>query len=305
MDINDISLFNMNQVANIECVLKAVDPLELLSRIQKFRSLNIKEMNDSELHSCVYDVLCNKGIFSYLCNIGSYPKGTLFYRVKKLCGSSIPDKRFSKETDYWETPSCYLHEYGRLNRPHESLLYTCPEDPYLAIQETNIQNNDYFAVIKYKALSDIKVNIIGGTYDYNACGITDKKAIMIHELYNDFLKTEFSRDVGKGTEYLYKISEMIAKNFFDLPPRIAQDGWAYSSVKDKGKYNVCFRPEIAHEVLELSGAMICQLEDCKKFKVFCVAVGADYNGKILFYRLGSNEQIKVFPEIIQSDKAQL
>ena len=70
MDINDISLFNMNQVANIECVLKAVDPLELLSRIQKFRSLNIKEMNDSELHSCVYDVLCNKGIFSYLCNIG-------------------------------------------------------------------------------------------------------------------------------------------------------------------------------------------------------------------------------------------
>lgn len=74
---------------------------------------------------------------------------------------------------------------------------------------------------------------------------------------------------------------MIAKNFFDLPPRIAQDGWAYSSVKDKGKYNVYFRPEIAHEVLELSGAMICQLEDYKKFKVFCVAVGADYNGKIL------------------------
>ena len=95
-------------------------------------------MDDVELHTNIYNVLCNNGIFSCLCNIGRYPKGSLLFRVKKLQGSIIPNERFRIETDYWETPSCYLKEYGRLNKPHESLLYTCPRDPYVAVQETNI-----------------------------------------------------------------------------------------------------------------------------------------------------------------------
>lgn len=288
-----------SQSAYIENALKAVDELELLNRIRAFRSLNIKDMTEAELRESIYDVLCSNNRFVYICNIGKYPKSTLLFRVKKFLGSTFPNERFCKEIDYWETPPCYLHNYGRLNKPHESLLYTCPIDFNLAIQETNIQIGDYFAVIKYTALQDIKVNIIGGEYDYKTLGITDRKAIVINELYNDFLKTEFSREVGKGTEYLYRTSEMIAKDLFDLPPRDAQDGWAYSSVKDKTKYNVCFRPEIAHEVLEVTGAMICRLGENRQLSPICVAVGADSNGNIAFYPLDSQEQKKAFPEIIK------
>lgn len=233
MKFNDITMFNTNQFANIESILKKVNPVELLSKIDNFRSSNISQLSDTELSSRINDVLCNNGIFSCLCIIDSYPKDTLFFRVKKLSNSTIPNERFCKATDYWETPSCYLDNYGRLNKPHESLLYTCPNDPYLAVQETNIQEDDFFAVIKYRAISEIKVNIIGGKYDYEANGITDRNAIIVHELYREFLKTEFSRDVGTGTEYLYRVSEMIAKDYFDLPPRIVQDAWAYSSVKTK------------------------------------------------------------------------
>lgn len=301
MKFDNISYYDMNQSANIECILKSIDPLELLSRIKKFRSLNIKEMNDTDLNASIYNVLCNNGMFSCLCNIDIYPKGTVLFRAKKLSGSIIPNKRFRVESDYWETSSCHLQEYGRLNKPHESLLYTCPSDPYLAIQETNIQNNDFFALIKYKSLTDIKVNIIGGKYNYEANGITDKNAIIVHEMYTDFLQTEFSREVGKGTEHLYRISEMIAKEFFDLPPRIVQDGWAYTSVKCKDKYNLCFRPDIAHDILELSGAMICKLDESKKIKVICVAVGNDKKGNIMFYPVGSNEQKEAFPEIIKEN----
>ncbi|MGI6349352.1 MAG: hypothetical protein GX245_02250 [Eubacteriaceae bacterium] len=92
---------------------------------------------------------------------------------------------------------------------------------------------------------------------------------------------------------------MIAKDYFDLPPRVAQDAWAYSSVRDKTKYNVCFRPDIAHDLLELNGAMICKTNPLKTH-VLCVAVGADENNKILFYPNGSEQQKQVFPEIERS-----
>lgn len=288
---------SVNKHSNIECVLKLVDPLELILKIKKFHSLNIKDMSDAELNKSIRDVLFNNGMFSCLQNIYEYPKDTLFFRVKKLKGSVIPNERFCKESDYWETPHCYIDNYGRLNKPYESLLYTCPNDPYLAVQETNIQKDDFFALIKYKALENIKANVIGGNFDYELSGTTDKNAIMIHEIYIDFLQNEFSRDVGEGTEYLYRISEMIAKEWFDLSPRIAQDGWAYTSVKNKEKYNMCFRPNIAHEVLGLCGAMICKLDENEKIKILCVAIGSDSNGNIKFYPIGSDAQTKVFPEI--------
>lgn len=77
-----------------------------------------------------------------------------------------------------------------------------------------------------------------------------------------------------------------------------QDAWAYTSVQDKKKYNVCFRPEIAHELLELNGAMICKRDAAKQIRVFCIANGRDEGDKILFYKMGSNMQKEVFPELL-------
>lgn len=128
------------------------------------------------------------------------------------------------------------------------------------MKEVYIKEGDYYALIKYNAIEPIKVNVIGGKYDYKAIGLTDNKAILNHEIINDFLRDEFSRDVGTGTEYLYKISEIIAKHYFDLPPRDDQNAWAYCSIQDKEKLNVCFRPDIAHEILKLEGALICKKE---------------------------------------------
>lgn len=142
------------------------------------------------------------------------------------------------------------------------------------------------------------MNIIGGHYNYSAIGITDNTAILNNELINNFLKDEFSRDVGAGTEYLYRISEIIAKWYFDLPPRDVQDAWEYISIKDKEKYNVCFRPEIAHELLKLEGALICKKEKGDDINVGCIAVGSEKENKAYYYRLGSERQKCIFPEII-------
>lgn len=296
-NIEKLSFYDLDmQKPDLQGVLKRIDPLTLQNKISKFRKQNISRMSDMEINQAILDVLCSDGVFSYYTNMRVYPAGTKFYRVKRFSDSKIPNSRFSYVQDYWETDPKFLKEYGRLNKPMESLLYTSP-DLFCSIKEVHIGDGDYFAAIQYTAKRPVKVNMIGGDYDYTQLGVTDERAILIHEMLNGFLRDEFSRDVGKGTEYLYRVSERIAKDYFDLPPKIVQDAWAYSSVQDKTKYNVCFRPEIAHDILELNGAMICKLGTEKAIRVFCVAIGSDVEGKISFYPLGSDEQKRVFPDI--------
>lgn len=284
-------------IQDIEGHLKNVDELELQRKIQHFRRLNIENLDDQELLQEIYNVLMWNNNFVYRTNCLAYPVGTPFFRVRRLCGSTIPFPNFNIYSDFWEPPSDAVINYGRLHKIGEPMLYVTPGDTTVPIKETKVQEGEYYALIHYIANKEVKANIIGGMYDYDAIGFSDRKAITAHETYNNFLYTEFSRDVGVGTEYLYRVSELIAKNFFDLPPREIQDAWAYSSICDKTKYNVCFRPEIAHEVLELKGAMICKKTDDDSINVYCIALPKEDKKGISFYQLGSEVQKAVFPDI--------
>ena len=278
--------------------LYSIDSGKLIEKIRKFRALNIKDMKIQEIENAISEVLTWNRVFYYLPNMGMYPKGTSFFRIRKLNGSMIPNENLSIYGDFWEPPKSCVKVEGRLNKKGESLLYVTPGDPKVPLKELHIAEGEYYALIKYVALDQIKVNIIGGQYNYNAIGITDNKAILNNDLINDFLRDEFSRDVGKGTEYLYKVSEIIAKWYFDLPPEDVQDAWAYSSIQDKEKYNVCFRPEIAHKLLKLEGALICKKENVDDISVRCIAIGSKTENKAYFYPLGSEQQKSAFPEII-------
>jgi hypothetical protein len=122
-------------------------------------------------------------------------------------------------------------------------------------------------------------------------------------LLNDFLTHEFTRDVGVGTEYLYQISEIIAKEYFDLPPEI-QHAWCYPSVVEKPSMNVCFRPQVARRKLRLLGV---QIATCKRenkdmlFSVKCIASGFNGDGVFRYRQIGSEVQRLVFPGIQITD----
>ncbi len=278
--------------------LERINPLELIEKISEFRSLNIAMMTPAAINKAVYDVLTFEGQFIYFTNGSTYPKGTLFFRARKLDSSVFPNAELMYEPHFWNAPAECIKTYGRLNKPGESLLYTTPGIPEITLKEIKIPDNSYYALMVYEATDDIKVNLIGQQYNYEMLGIQSEKIKLINNIFNDFLKDEFSRDVGEGTEYLYIVSELIAKNFFDLPPKDIQDAWAYPSLKDKEKYNVCFRPEIAKEVLKLKGALICEkLPQSYEIHVKCIQSGFDSSGKAQFYAVGSEEQHKVFPEI--------
>lgn len=292
-----VSHSHANSRKFVESFLSRINPNEILDKIRKFRSLNFQNMSYHELEKAISNVLMWEDIFCYIPNICSYPTNTSFYRVRKLKGTNIPFENFKNYNDFWEPPSSCVTNLGRLNKAGESLLYVTPMDPTVPLKEMRITEGDNYVLIKYTSVNEIKVNIIGGEYNYEKLGITDDVAILNNNLLNDFLRDEFSRDVGRGTEYLYKISEIIAKWYFDLPPSDVQDAWAYSSVHDKSKLNVCFRPELAHKLLHLHGGLICKKDGSDQIKVYCIAVCSGKGDIISYYHIGSEQQKRLFPEI--------
>ncbi|WP_225442717.1 hypothetical protein [Paenibacillus lycopersici] len=288
----------MSRESHIE-FLEQIDPRELLGKIRRFRNLNISIMTQEAINNEIFDVLTFKGNFIYFTNSNFYPKGTKFFRARVLDGSLIPNRNLKIESDFWNAPSEFIRQYGRLNKPNESLLYTTPINPSVTLKEVKVPYGSYYALIIYEAKDEIKVNVIGQEYNYESLGIYSEKARLVNDIINDFLREEFCRDVGVGTEYLYCVSEFIAKSFFDLPPRVVQDAWAYPSLKDKLNYNVCFRPQVARELLELKGALIGQKQSQNDdIIVKCIAHGFDESGNAQFHKLGSDIQKSVFPEII-------
>ena len=289
---------NINAM-DFEQYLEKVDPLLLMKKIRKFRETNIRNMNDGQLMQAINEVLCFQGIFQYAVNIRALPKESLFYRVRKMKDFKTIMDQMTTIGAFWEPPAKFVHEWGRLNKPNEPLLYTAL-DIQGAIDELHIADEDWFVLIKYKSLEEVKINWIGGQYNDDQLRIQSPKARLIHEIYNNFLKDEFSRDVGVGTEYLYRISENIAKAYFDLPPRAVQDAWCYASIQDKSKCNVCFRPEIAHDLLHLEGAMICRKIHDNLACYRMLTIGE--NGKIYGCNVGETGAVgqnQIFPELMR------
>lgn len=223
--------------------LKYVDTTLLHNKICKFREMDFKYMSYQDIQSAISNVITfdtPHGKKSILIPMSTtYPCGTRFYRVRSLPkdDKSLPLRTMSKVADCWEPPPNIIRA-GRLNKENEPLLYTSPI-PFVAIEEMKIDNNQLFSLIVYEAVEPINVIVIGDQPNFTGL---NKNQILKIRMIQDFLKHEFIRDVGLGTEYLYRISESITKDYFDLPSEI-QDAWCYPSVAKKGSYNVCFRKE--------------------------------------------------------------
>lgn len=281
--------------------LSYVDANDLHEKICTFRKLPIKRLSRADIARHIGDVLCfdtpNGKRAILIGSAGSYPAGTRFYRVRALQAddTKLPLRDMRVEADAWNPPT-HVVQQGRLNREGESLLYTSPMNPKVAVEEMKIPDGVNFALIVYEALDEIRVTSIGVTPDDP--GLI-KDEVLKQRMLIDFLAHEFTRDVGVGTEYLYNISEIIAKDYFDHPPEV-QDAWCYPSIAERPSFNVCFRPEVAKCKLRLVGVQIaaCVREQTNMmFHVKCIASGFDEAGIFHYHMIGSEKQRKIFPEI--------
>lgn len=132
-------------------------------------------------------------------------------------------------------------------------MYTSTEQ-ITPIYECDIKENDCYALIQYTVKPEQKligytIGVESEVQGLNETGMINNKII------GDFILSEFTKPVGQGTEYLYKISNVIAKNFMDMP---FCDAYVYPSVANYKKgWNVAIKPESAVKKIDFSCALIC------------------------------------------------
>lgn len=288
-------------MVDLKDFLKHVDAAYLHDKICRFRDLDFKKMSYQEVQSAIMEVIVFdtlQGSRSILSPMNaSYPAGTRFYRVRALPEDDrhLPLRTMSKVADCWETPESVVSA-SRLNRDNESLLYTAPQSPIVAVDEMKIPDNQIFSLIVYESTDPISVTMISAAP--NVEGLNSEETLKVRMIQN-FLKHDFIRDVGVGTEYLYRIPKSITKDYFDLPPNF-QDGWCYPSTAKKGSFNVCFRKGNRSKLTLIGVQIASVVREGENYllgaKVIAVESGDGLN--LAYHEIGSDVQKKIFPEIL-------
>ena len=293
----------------IENILRYANVDKLKERIRKFQNMDIQKMSDKELEENIIKVLSIKTdedvmIETILLEYSLFSIGQRFYRVRKLRNTDMPNKDLKNVSAYWNPPKKYVKYYGRLNKPKESLLYTAL-NPYTAMCEANLIAGDPFVLCVYEAIKPLRFSWIGGKADYDFNGIKNKKTIEYLEIIRQFLVDEFTKIIPKGQEFLYRITEMIIKNYYTFPD---DNGWRYPSIKNNFEDNICFRSERVMYNIKLVGAIIAVFNEENevdahkmKFSVENVIVGPKMDDYYLYESKKGEEYMRnLFPEFIKA-----
>ena len=227
--------------------LNNLNTMELLSKIEEFKHLDLKNASVGDITTKILGTLS-----CMLVSQSVFKEDTKLYRVRRLNKdlSNMP-RTFQ---DIWHPPADKIMVDGRVNLKGKPMLYTSTEQ-ITPIYESDISEGDYYVIIQYKIKpgQELIGYCVGSTLEPEDLNETGK---INNRIINDFLVSEFSKPVGKGTEYLYKISNVIAQSFMDMP---FCDAYVYPSVAHykKGR-NVAIKPQSAKQKVEFDCALICE-----------------------------------------------
>jgi len=231
-----------------------------------------------------------------------YEKDTRFFRVRRVAHTNLekpeeitfPVPEMDHWNDAWHPPAevCPL---GRLNIEGQSALYISAINPVTAIDECKILPGEKFALIIYKAREPIVANCVGYAISdvYNFLSEREKRVL---DEITHFINAEFTRDVGVGTEYLYKISHALLEQRYD-PSKVGDNPLVYPSVTNKGTSNLCFRdPKMGQSQLSLVTSIVMYCSE-SGYAHGCYATGPRGDGTLIWNHFQSEEhKIEVLPE---------
>ncbi|MEA4872579.1 MAG: hypothetical protein VB076_07195 [Synergistaceae bacterium] len=286
--------------------LSSLDPIKLENNMKNFNFDNIKDMNDNDIFEKIKSILFVDGKFNFSSKTEVYKPGQILYRARKLNNYNIPNDKLSCLQDFWNPPKEYVLKPSRLNNIGESLLYT---SIYMSIyghsqilKEINIKMHDCYVICIYKTIKPIHTVPIGKYFNNDgAFKITDKKQLQVHKLICEFMKRIFSVPVDEGNEYLYRLSNLIAKTFY-LLPKEDMDAWEYPTVKTENEEdndiknaNLCFIPDKAMEKLRLVAVCLGIDRDAYNINLFpkYVAYSFDENGMPIYVEAREDEMAEL------------
>lgn len=237
-------------------ILHMPKPEKVLECIEKLRCLDLKEESDDEIDEKLNSILndeLNGAIVNYKILIGI----EWLYRIRRL------KELFGDVSGCWAPPA-EKAQLGRCNGEGDSVLYTS-RDIKTPFEELKIEHNCQVYMIKYKVKEETLClgDIVPDYYKDNPelPPIFTKEGANSYNILREYIRSEFTKPVGKGTEYLYKISSSICRTRF----KSDHDGWLYPSVhtrayKENEKNNVALKAEHAREKLKIDSIVIGRLQ---------------------------------------------
>ncbi|WHY75713.1 hypothetical protein QNH20_16470 [Neobacillus sp. WH10] len=223
--------------------LNNLSTLEILSRLERYKKVDLKRITHKDLFDLTLETLPCLMVMHR--NIG---EGTKLYRLR----GKDPGTRFSNISDVWYRKAKFVKSRQRLNDVGEAMLYTSL-DQATPFYEVKASEGQSFAHIEYEVKNGEYIQASSIGMNDNAPDFADERGLneqgkINQKILEQFLHTEFTKEVGIGTEYLYRISIMLAKNFYDIPNC---DGYIYPSVAFKNGLNLAVKPTAADNKLKL------------------------------------------------------
>lgn len=182
-------------------------------------------------------------------------EGASIFRARTLEKDSFEELANWKSGDFWEVPENFVRSYGRLNHPHESVFYGSSKFKQ-TLDEIRYEGMVPVVVSRYEVKKPlVGIDIGYASYDDIDTELTPEEKIG-GIMFANFFSDEFSKPVGRGTEYLYKESVAIADNFFKVPYQKSQ-AWIYPAVnRTPGVWNIAFKNHVAKDFLNYVGSVV-------------------------------------------------
>jgi len=170
--------------------LNNIDPLEILHRLESWREVDLRFIDESTLSSRLLETIPVVGISSSLL------VDNFVYRVRPQQKGSF----FEDFSDIWCPPKEVITNIGRANGINHPILYSSL-DSNSPIFECHIRPGDWFTLIVYKIKNGEKLqvtNVINNTVpkELNEKGLTNFKIISLQSTLGLGLNifTEFQTD---------------------------------------------------------------------------------------------------------------
>lgn len=262
---------------------KLPKPSQVLECIEKWRNLDLRQKTDEEVDEELSD---------FLDTLETYPMSTKQTHFFKLWRVRKFNYLFKDISECWEPPSS-VTPLGRCNAEGSPVLYVS-EELNTPFEELNIGFNEQFYSIKYKTVEHLNIkDIVPKEFeskDKDGNPIYDKESMLSYQILREFVRSEFLKPVGKGTEYLHRISASMCRIWFH---NNNSDGWLYPSVQSPLEKNVAIKPESAKKKLEILDVRIARLVPKDKvtnhkdkfikhpfYNAARIAIETDFIGKI-------------------------
>ena len=224
-------------------------PNLVLQCLERWRDLDLRKLTDSEI---------DNQLSEFLDLLETYPVSTLQITPFKLWRIRKFNYLFKDVEECWEPPPSKT-PMGRCNAPGSPVLYTS-EDLETPFEELNVDPDEQVYAIKYEVTEKLNLKrIVPKDFvatDIEKKPIYDAESMLSYQILREFVRSEFLRPVGKGTEYLHRISSSMCRVWFHSEE---SDGWVYPSVQTPSKNNIALKAKSARKKLKIKDVRIVRL----------------------------------------------